>query len=215
MRIPSGSTDRYLFFVARDSATLLHKTGLTAFTVYLTRDAQNTVPHVSPVIEEIDSTNAAGIYRYRLNKETTVTSGHYCEQLHIRITAAGMESVDQAVDLTVVAQDRSFPMPETHVMGASGYALIHTVLDVDGITPLNISSYSGTKQIGFTSKDSGETLVTAAFLSDGTDGKLTYTVAAGFWDTPGLWKRSAKVQDGGSAIYRDVPLTFVVVEFVK
>jgi len=211
MRIPSGSTDRWIFFVAIDSVTLLKKTGLTAFTVFLTRDAQVAVSDGSVTVQEVDATNADGLYRYRVDQQTYITPGHQTEELAIRITATGMLDIDRTVELSVENGDLSVPTIQTHVIGASGYSFVHTVFEADGITARNISSYTGTVQLGFSRPKQAEDLVTAVFNSDGTDGKLKYTVAAAFWDVVGMWTASCKIDNGASDIYRDKPVWFNVV----
>ena len=207
--VPSGSTDRYLQFIARDSGTGAKKTGITSWTVHVCRDNQNNVQHPSPVVQEVDATNRAGLYRYLCNLETTLSHGHKVEELAILLTAASTTDVDLEVLIKEFPGDQLNMATEKHQLDAYGYDMIHTVMDVDGITPLDISSYTGTKELALVRPEQGEELVTASFNSDGTDGKLKYTIASGKLDRTGPWRRNAKIQKSG-VVYRDPVVTFIV-----
>ncbi len=50
---------------------------------------------------------------------------------------------------------------------------------------------------------------TAVFVTDGTDGKLTYTLLAGDLNIAGHWRVQAKVTEP-TAVYRSAPLEFSV-----
>lgn len=98
MRIPSGSTDRMIGFVALDSSGA-RLTGLSSFTVYRTRNGGTPVAMTSPTIVEDDAVNCAGDYSLLLDEDTTIDAGHDTEELKLRISATGMKAVTRAVEL--------------------------------------------------------------------------------------------------------------------
>jgi hypothetical protein len=197
MRIPSGSTDRYVFFVAVDSTDLkTRETGLSSFTVYVALDDGTVKQDLTPKVVEIDSTNMPGVYRYRIDKENTLETGHQVEELCIHITQASMAPVTRVVEISQFQGDLS--MAEdllTYYEGDYGYDIELTVYDPDGETVKDISSYTTSQEILFISpKGKHAVLKTAAFVTDGTDGKIDYQRASGDFDELGLWTMRAKVQ---------------------
>jgi hypothetical protein len=73
-----------------------------------------------------------------------------------------------------------------------GQTIELTVVDIDTEAAVDISTYT-TKQIQF--KDPGGTVTTktAAFVTDGTDGKIDYDLEDELIDTDGTWKVRAKL----------------------
>lgn len=100
MRIPSGKTDVYLYFVAVDSTDLkTRETGLSSFTVYRSRNGAAEVAYTTPTITEIDTTNMPGVYALLIDEDTTITSGADSEEVCVHITQASMAPVTRTFEL--------------------------------------------------------------------------------------------------------------------
>ncbi len=76
-------------------------------------------------------------------------------------------------------------------VGAIGTKIRLTLRDQDG----NVVDLSGatTKRLDFQKPDRTSVSKTAAFHTDGTDGKIQYSTESGFLDLPGDWKVQAYV----------------------
>ena len=133
MRIPTGSTDRVVFFVAVDSSDLkTRETGLTSFTVYYSLDdAGSATAMTTPTVTEIDATNMPGVYSLLLDESgmTTLTAGHDTEELSLHITQAAMAPVTRTVEIY---------RPET----TQGNTLDVTATGAAGIDWANVESQS-------------------------------------------------------------------------
>jgi hypothetical protein len=100
MIIPSGSTDRKMFFVAVDSTDLKTRvTGLSSFTVYRSRDGGAATAYTTPTVAELSSANMPGVYVLTLDEDTTIAAGHDSEEYCVHITAATMASVTRTLDI--------------------------------------------------------------------------------------------------------------------
>lgn len=100
MRIPSGSTDRYVYFVAVDSIDLkTRETGLTTFTVYGSKNGAAAAAFTSPTVNETDASNMPGVYELLLDEQTTLTAGNDTEELCLHITQASMAPVTRVVEI--------------------------------------------------------------------------------------------------------------------
>ena len=100
MRVPSGTTDRYVYFVAVDSTDLkTRETGLSSFTVYRSRNGAAAAAMSSPTVNETDSTNMAGVYELLLDEDTTLAAGNDSEEMVLHITASGMAPVTRSVEI--------------------------------------------------------------------------------------------------------------------
>ena len=100
MRIPSGSTDRYIYFVAVDSADYAtRETGLTTFTVYRSRNGGAAAAMTTPTINEVDGTNLPGVYELLLDEDTTLAAGNDTEEMVYHITQASMAPVTRVVEI--------------------------------------------------------------------------------------------------------------------
>ena len=100
MRIPSGVTDQYIYFVAVDSTDFTtRETGLTTFTVYRSRDGGAAAAMTTPTINETDATNMPGVYELLLDEDMTITSGNDSEEMCFHITATGMAPVTRTIEL--------------------------------------------------------------------------------------------------------------------
>jgi hypothetical protein len=101
LRIPSGSTDRLLGFVAVDSTDLkTRKTGLSSFTVYRSVNGGSPVAYTTPTVTEASSSNMPGVYFLALDEALTIGSGHDSEEVVLHITQASMAPVTLAFELS-------------------------------------------------------------------------------------------------------------------
>lgn len=100
MRIPSGVTDQYIYFVAVDATDLkTRETGLSSFTVYRSRNGAAAAAFTTPTINETDSTNMPGVYELLLDEDTTIDSGDQSQEVCLHITHAGMAPVTRVFEL--------------------------------------------------------------------------------------------------------------------
>jgi hypothetical protein len=100
MRIPSGSTDKKLAFVAVDATDLkTRETGLTGFTVYRSRNGGTATVYTTPTVAELDATNMPGVYVLTVDEDTTLGAGVDEEEYVVHITQASMAPVTRAVEL--------------------------------------------------------------------------------------------------------------------
>lgn len=100
MRIASGTTDQYIYFVAVDATDFVtRETGLSSFTVYRSRDGGTAAAMTTPTINETDATNMPGVYELLLDEDTTVAAGNDTEEMALHITHAGMAPVTRTIEL--------------------------------------------------------------------------------------------------------------------
>ena len=100
MRIPSGTTDQYIYFVAVDATDFAtRETGLSSFTVYRSRDGGAAAAMTTPTINETDTTNMPGVYELLLDEDMTIGSGNDTEEMVFHITHAGMAPVTRTIEL--------------------------------------------------------------------------------------------------------------------
>jgi hypothetical protein len=100
MRIPSGVTDQYIYFVAVDATDLkTRETGLSSFTVYRSRDGAAAAAFTTPTINETSSANMPGVYELLLDEDMTIASGNDTEEICVHITHAGMAPVTRVFEL--------------------------------------------------------------------------------------------------------------------
>jgi hypothetical protein len=100
MRIPTGSTDRKIYFVAVDATDLkTRETGLSTWTVYRSRNGGTAAAYTTPTIAEIDSTNMPGLYCLTVDEDTTLDSGKDTQEYAVHITHAGMAPVTRTVEI--------------------------------------------------------------------------------------------------------------------
>lgn len=100
MRIPSGKTNQYIYFVAVDSTDLkTRETGLSSFTVYRSRNGVAEVAYTTPTITEIDSTNMPGVYALLIDEDTTIGASSDSEEYCVHITQASMAPVTRTIEL--------------------------------------------------------------------------------------------------------------------
>lgn len=100
MRIPSGVTDQYIYFVAVDATDLrTRETGLSSFTVYRSRNGGAAAAFTTPTINETDVTNMPGVYELLLDEDMTIDSGDDSQEMVFHITHTGMAPVTRAIEL--------------------------------------------------------------------------------------------------------------------
>ncbi len=94
---------------------------------------------------------------------------------------------------------------EIHV-GDVGTILRITVKDEnDAVVDISAAVGAGAKQLYFEKPETNSTVIKdAEFDSDGTDGKLKYTVVVDDLDEQGTWKIQAKIDLGGGSWRSDV-----------
>jgi len=98
MKIQSGSTANYIYFVAVDETDrVTRETGLTSFTVYRSRNGGAAAAMTTPTINEVDATNMPGLYELLLDEDTTATEP--TEEMALHITHAGMAPVTRTVEI--------------------------------------------------------------------------------------------------------------------
>lgn len=89
---------------------------------------------------------------------------------------------------------------EKIVAGDYGQVIRLTVYDVDTGTAANLSIYTGTVSVILTSPAGVQTVKTAAFSGDGSDGVVVYTLAEGDIDAEGQWQIQARVTNEGAQL---------------
>lgn len=100
MRIPSGVTDQFIYFVAVNSTDLkTRETGLSSFTVYYSRNGGAATAISAPTVNETDSTNMPGVYELIVSAGTTLDSGDDSQEMVLHITAAGMAPVTRTIEI--------------------------------------------------------------------------------------------------------------------
>ena len=100
MRIPSGVTDQYIYFVAVDSTDFTtRETSLTGFTVYRSRNGGTATAYTTPTINETDDVNMPGVYELLLDEDMTLTAGNDSEEVCLHITHGSMAPVTRTFEL--------------------------------------------------------------------------------------------------------------------
>ena len=100
MRIPSGVTDQYVYFVAVDSTDFAtRETGLSSFTVYRSRNGAAAAAMTTPTVNETDATNMPGVYELLMDEDMTIGAGNDSEEIALHITQASMAPVTRTVEL--------------------------------------------------------------------------------------------------------------------
>jgi len=101
-KIPAGSTDQYIYFVAVDSTDFhTRETGLSSFTVYYSIDSGAGTAMTTPTVAETDASNMPGVYDLLIDEAgmTTLVAGEDTHELTVHITHAGMDPVTRAVTI--------------------------------------------------------------------------------------------------------------------
>lgn len=100
MRMPNGTTDQYIYFVALDSSDYhTRKTGLSSFTVYRSRNGGAATAYTTPTITEVSSANMPGLYKFLLDEDMTLDAGDDSQEMALHITASGMAPVTRTIEI--------------------------------------------------------------------------------------------------------------------
>lgn len=100
MKIASGVTDQFIYFVAVDLTDLkTRETGLTGFTVRRSRNGGASVAFTTPTINETDSANMPGVYELLLDEDMTIDAGDETQEYCLHITQASMTPVTRTFEL--------------------------------------------------------------------------------------------------------------------
>lgn len=141
MRIPSGKTDQYVYFVAQLGGARV--TGLSSFTVYRSRNGAAAAAFTTPTVNETDSTNMPGVYELLMDEDTTIASGSDSEEMVLHITKTGMDPVTRTIELyrrTVTSGD-TLATASGGLNAAMGANVITaTALATDTITAAKIAA---------------------------------------------------------------------------
>lgn len=86
------------------------------------------------------------------------------------------------------------------VVGDFGGVAQLTILDTDTGAAADISSYSTTIQMIFTNPSGTEIPKTATFVTDGTDGKIKYTIENNLFTVAGIWSVRGRVAGASSRL---------------
>ena len=97
MRVPSGKTDVYVYFVAVLGGARV--TGLSGFTVYRSRNGAAPVAYTTPTTTELSAANAPGVYGLLIDEDTTIASTSDSEEMALHITKTGMDPVTRTIEL--------------------------------------------------------------------------------------------------------------------
>jgi len=85
-------------------------------------------------------------------------------------------------------------------VGSYGQTILITLKDFDGVAQ-NVSAYTGTRSAIALSPDGGKRVTaTVSFSTDGTDGIISWTWAAGDIDRPGDWQVQIALNSGSARI---------------
>ena len=130
MRIPTGVTDRYIYFVALDSTDFVtRETGQSSYTVYYSFNGGAATLMSLPTINETDLTNMPGVYELLIDESGMVTlaAGDDTSELVLHITHSGMAPVTRTIEIYRPETTEG----ETHTV-ASGVGTANTTL-IEGV----------------------------------------------------------------------------------
>jgi len=131
MRIPSGKTDQYIYFVAQLGGARV--TGLSSFTVYRSRNGAAAAAFTTPTVNETDVTNMPGVYELLMDEDTNVASGSDSEEMALHITKTGMDPVTRVVEL----YRRTVTTGETLTVSSGAVSTVTTTTTATNVTTVN------------------------------------------------------------------------------
>src|SRR3990167_5158160 len=104
MRIPSGVTDQYIYFVAVDATDYVtRETGLATWTVVRSRNGAADATYTTPTISEIDAVTMPGVYALLLDEDMTLDAGDQSQEVALHITTTDTAlSTDSMAPVTLV-----------------------------------------------------------------------------------------------------------------
>ena len=186
MRIPSGTTDRYIYFVAVDSSDLkTRETALSTFTVYYEIANGTATVMTTPTVTESSSANMPGVYTLLIDEGgmTTLTAGHDTAELCLHITQASMAPVTRVIEI----YRAKFTEGQAAVMANSAVDA-----DLERIAGAVVST--STAQLGVNAVQAGATawgsgaitaasIATGAIDADAIAADAATEIANAVWDT--------------------------------
>lgn len=99
MRIPSGVTDQYLYFVAVDATDFTtRETALTGVTVYRSRNGAAAAA-MTPTVAAVDATNMPGVFSLLLDEDMTIGAGNDSEEMCFHIESNEAAPVTRTIEL--------------------------------------------------------------------------------------------------------------------
>lgn len=135
MKVPSGSINKYLYFVAVDPTDYkTRETGLSTFTVVFSRNGSADTTMTTPTITEVDAVTMPGVYALLLDEGTTLTAGDDNEEVcyHITEDSSTMASVTRTVELYRLQNEA-----EGNVLQTLAEAFITAILQTDNIAEIS------------------------------------------------------------------------------
>ena len=133
MRIASGVTDQYIYFVAKDPYSGARLTGLGTFTVYRSRNGGAAAAYTTPTINETDATNMPGVYELLLDEDMTIDSGDETQEVALHITQASMEPVTRVFEL----YRPKITAGETVTVSSGAVSTVTTTTTATNVTTVN------------------------------------------------------------------------------
>lgn len=145
MRIQSGNTTTYAYFVAWDAADrLTRETGLTTFTVKWSRNGGAFTTISGPTVAEIGN----GLYAVLISEGTTIDSSRDTEEMALEISHGSMATVNRTIELfrRDVTSGRTL---DVSAGGEAGIDLANvgsptTTLNLSGLTIKNVTDVATT-----------------------------------------------------------------------
>jgi len=175
MRIPSGVTDQFIYFVGTLAGTRV--TGLSSFTVYQSRNGAAAAVISSLTINETDSTNMPGVYELLMNQDMALAAGNHSEEMIFHITEAGMDAVDRTIE--IYRPDVTAGETITVSSGAvSNVTLAATLTTYTGNTPQTADHTAGIADIPTVAEFNARTLVSADYFDPAVDAVANVTLTA-------------------------------------
>ena len=97
MKLVSGTTDQYIYFVALLAGERV--TGLSGFTVFWSRNGGAATADASVTVNETSSANMAGVYEYLVTEGTTIDAGDDTQEYVLQISKTGMDPVTRVIEI--------------------------------------------------------------------------------------------------------------------
>lgn len=171
MRIPSGKIDITLYFMAVDSSDLITpKTGLSAFTVYRSRNGGTATVYTTPTIVELSAANMPGLYSLLIDEDTSIASTSDAEEYAVRITCATMAPVTRVLEL--FRRDTTSGQTITVASGA-----VSSVTTVTGNVNGSVGSVTG-NVAGSVASVTGNVAGSVASVTGNVGGNVTGSVGS-------------------------------------
>jgi len=107
MKIPSGITDQFVYFVAVDATDFTSReTGLSSFTVTRSRNGATAATMTTPTVNETSVSLLPGVYELLLDEDMTIGAGNESEEMCFHITHTGMAPVTRTIELYLSIPDQ-------------------------------------------------------------------------------------------------------------